>query len=276
MSHSVPIAETTSVAIEIGGLPLVLFSGDAGFHTMVQERYPGFARAGDRSESGMPPLYFDVEILRDGELTGDEDVRVWKESEIWNVRRGDFHAQFNLASRKGCIRQELNPYALNSIMRIVHTVYLAYNDGFLLHAASAVRNRSAFVFSGISGSGKTTISRCAPGDVTLLTDEISYIRAQENEYRAWGTPFSGELANPGENISAPVRQLFFLEKGPENQIRNLPKVEAIRLLLRNVLFFCEDEDLVHRVFDSTCDFVERVPVHGLTFVPDARVWRLIR
>jgi hypothetical protein len=33
--------------------------------------------------------------------------------------------------------------------------------------------------------------------------------------------------------------------------------------------------LVHRVFQTACDFVGRVPVYRLTFVPDARVWEMI-
>ena len=37
----------------------------------------------------------------------------------------------------------------------------------------------------------------------------------------------------------------------------------------------EDAELVQAVFQSALDFVERVPVRRLTFVPDERVWELI-
>ena len=80
----------------------------------------------------------------------------------------------------------------------------------------------------------------------------------------------------GENKSAALRALFFLDKGPENRIEPLESGEAVRLLLRNILFFAEDEELVRLVFQSACEFVERVPVSRLTFVPDQRVWDLIR
>jgi hypothetical protein len=36
-----------------------------------------------------------------------------------------------------------------------------------------------------------------------------------------------------------------------------------------------DAELVQAVFQSALDFVERVPVRRLTFVPDARAWELI-
>ena len=180
------------------------------------------------------------------------------------------------ARGRGRIRQSANPYSIDSVLRIVHTLILAREGGFLLHSAGAIRNGKAFLFSGVSGAGKTTISRLAPPDVTLLTDEVSYIRRDQDGYRACGTPFAGELARVGENCSAPIGCLFFLKQGPENKIEPVAKAEAIRRLMRNILFFAEDSDLVQRVFQSACEFVERVPVQQLTFVPDSRVWDMIR
>jgi hypothetical protein len=67
-----------------------------------------------------------------------------------------------------------------------------------------------------------------------------------------------------------------LAQGPENRIDPVPHREAARSLLANVLFFAEDEELVQSAFYSAFEFVSRVPVSRLTFVPDARVWELIR
>jgi hypothetical protein len=47
-------------------------------------------------------------------------------------------------------------------------------------------------------------------------------------------------------------------------------------LLRNILFFAEDPQLVNGLFHSACEFVSRVPVFELTFRPDAAVWDLIQ
>lgn len=266
-------AAVDSLAIEIGGIPILLESTSPEFQQMVERYYPGFIRP--PAEFRATSLHLSVELQNSAGLVNDEDVRVWKQRDQWCIRRGDFEAELNLDSGCGCIRQDLNPYALNTILRIVHTLYLARAQGFLLHAASAVRNNRAFVFSGVSGAGKTTISRCAPEDVVLLTDEISYIRQIDDQYSAWGTPFAGEMGTPGANISAPLAKLFFLEKGPENRIDDMDPSEALRLLLRNTLFFSNDEAAVAAVFDSACALLERVPAQRLAFVPDASVWELI-
>ena len=143
------------------------------------------------------------------------------------------------------------------------------------HSASAIRNGKAFLFAGVSEAGKTTISRLAPRDVTLLTDEISYVRKKDAGYVAYGTPFTGELAKLGENVSASIAALYLLAKGQENRIDPISAGEAARSLLANLLFFAEDEELVRATFHSAFEFVSRVPVSRLTFVPDARVWGMI-
>jgi len=203
------------------------------------------------------------------------DLLVKKHAGLWTFRRGDFRAEWNPETGIGKILQSANPYSADAVLRIVHTLILARQGGFLLHAASAVRDGRAFLFSGVSGAGKTTISRLAPPDATLLTDEISYIRPDGNGFRAFGTPFAGELATLGENVSAPVSTLFFLEKGEENRVENVSKDQAMRSLLRNILFFAEDSELVNLVFQSACNFVERVSIRRLVFVPDRRVWERI-
>jgi hypothetical protein len=260
------------IAIEIGGLPILLRTQDSVFRELLATRYAGFVGATSR-----PRFEFDVDLITPTpDIASDEDVSVSIQDGEWQLRRGDFRARWDANAGRGRIRQSANPYSIDSVLRIVHTLILAREGGFLLHSASAVRDGRAFLFSGASGAGKTTISRLAPADVTLLTDEISYVRRDADGYYACGTPFAGELARDGENCSAPIGSQFFLAKGPTNRIESMDTAEAARRLLRNILFFAEDAELVTLIFRSACEFVDRVPVKRLTFAPDARVWDLIR
>jgi hypothetical protein len=161
------------------------------------------------------------------------------------------------------------------VLRIVHTLLLARKGGFLLHASSAIRNGRAFLFSGVSGAGKTTMARLAPPDADLLTDEISYVTRRDNSYFAAGTPFYGELSRVGENLCAPIEALYLLAKGPENKIEPVAGADAVRGLLGNILFFARDPEFVRMVFDAALDFAGRIPVCRLTFVPNSSVWELL-
>ncbi|HVI09421.1 MAG TPA: hypothetical protein VND65_14125 [Candidatus Binatia bacterium] len=262
--------EQLSVVIAVGEIPVRVNTTDAGFLAMLEDRYAGFVSDTDASE-----FEFDIELIPSGN-SRVEDVRVACRDGKWLMTRGDFRAEWNPAARKGNIRQTANPYSIDAVLRITHTLILAGQGGFLLHSASAIRNGKAFLFAGVSGAGKTTISRLAPPDATLLTDEISYVRKVGDQYVAFGTPFTGELAKLGENTSAPVDTLFLLGKAQENRVEPVGIAEAGRELLANMLFFAEDQEMVGRAFQAACEFVEKVPVRRLHFVPDARVWDLVR
>jgi hypothetical protein len=271
MNRASQVAANDPVAIEIGGMAIAVHTEDSVFRRLLENRYAGFIKS-----SVNPQFEFDIQLFEPEEPTdADEDVQVRLQNGQWLFERGDFRARWDSRAGRGHIRQSRNPYAIDSVLRIVHTLILATQGGFLVHAASVIRDGRAFLFAGVSGAGKTTISRLAPPDATLLTDEISYVRRTDNQYQACGTPFAGELARVGENQSAPLSALFLLEKGPENRIETVGSADAIRLLLRNILFFAEDAELVNLVFGSACEFVEQVPVRRLIFVPDQRVWEMI-
>jgi hypothetical protein len=259
------------VVIAIGGVPVRVNTADPDFLDMLQDRYAGFV-----SDETLAEFDFDVDLAAPAFADPEADVSVTQRSGRWFMERGDFRAEWNPATRTGSIRQSANPYSIDAVLRIVHTLVLARQGGFLLHSASAIRNGKAFLFAGVSGAGKTTISRLAPADATLLTDEISYVRRLGEDYVAFGTPFTGELAKLGENRSAPVAALYLLAQGRENRVEPVGASDAGRELLANTLFFAEDQELVHWAFQAACDFVHRVPVYRLTFMPDARVWEMIR
>jgi hypothetical protein len=332
------------VCIDIGGIPILVHTASPEFAHLLKDRYgpfvvrsapsanpssdrpalgghegrpclPGRPRSKAPFRTGQgPPLQavfeLEVELVPPGIVSDAEDVRVSLNGGRWVMERGDFRAEWDPKHRRGWVRQSPNPYSIDSVLRILHSLVLAREGGFLVHAASALRNGRAFLFAGVSGAGKTTISRLAPPDVVLLTDEISYVRPwkqgianreqgtgnreqgttpglQDNThqptgraesfpaYEAFGTPFAGELARIGENLRAPVAALYLLTRGAGNTFEAVSHAEAARALLRNILFFAQDEELVRLVSQSAFDFVSRVPVRRLVFAPDARVWELI-
>jgi len=269
MAHPA-IGQDQQVIIGIGGIPALVRSDSPDFLRMLERRYSGFISAQRRGG-----FEIDVELVPPAKITDEEEVTVRFAHGKWKIERGDLRAEWEPDRRRGRIVQSANPYSIDTALRIIHSLILASEGGLLVHAASAVRNGRAFIFAGVSGAGKTTISRLATLDAKLLTDEISYVRRGATGYLAYGTPFAGELAEPGENIEAPLGGLYFLEKGPENILEPLSGPEAVRMLLANVLFFANDPELVSMIFESACQLVRDVPVYRLTFFPDQRVWELI-
>jgi hypothetical protein len=260
-----------TLTITIGRLPVRFSLADSSFRALLAERYSSFLQA---DASCRERIEFEVRTVAPGHVPGPEGLEVRCEGGKWRLGRGDFRAEFDLRARHGTLTLFPNPYSVDALLRIVHSLLLASSGGVLLHASSGIRNGRGVVFSGISGAGKTTIARLAPAGVQLLTDEVSYLRREGSAYRVYGTPFSGELGLKGEDVSAPLAAIHLIEHGAENRREALAPSEAVRRLLRNVLFFAQEPDLVAGVFATLCDLVERVPVYRLAFAPDARVWEL--
>lgn len=268
-------ARPHSLDVGIGGVHVRLRTDSPDFITLMTDRFRGFVGHVDA-----PDHVFDVDIVpvtyaEDESLDGiTTEVRVLRDGPKWRLLCGDFDAEWDPGTRHGHVRLHPSPYSLDSVLRILHTVLLAEQGGMLMHASSVVLNGRAYLFTGVSESGKTTISRLAPPHAHVLTDEMSFIRLEAGEYFAYGTPFAGELATPGENMRAPLAGIFLLAKGADNRIDLFDRGQAIRTVMANILYFARDDALTSKVFDNAIALATRVPVKRLTFFPDARVWDL--
>jgi hypothetical protein len=276
-AHTEPargVSAAHPLTIEIGGLAIRLRAPDEAFRQMLAGRYSSFLRPESRAEMEFDLLSAAPEALAAGQ-DPDQKLELRYERELWRLSRGDFLATFDLRTRRGQLACVPNPYSVDALLRIVHSLLLAPAGGLLLHASGGIRGGRGVLFSGVSGAGKTTIARLAPADVQLLTDEISYLRKEGDGFRVYGTPFSGELGIQGEDVSAPLAAIYLIEHGAANRRERVPESEAVRRLMRNTLFFAQEQRLVAHVFSTVCELARRVPVYRLEFLPDARVWDVL-
>ena len=258
------------MSIQIGDIPIRVRASDQDFVTLLERRYRGYLG----SDSGGELLEIELHQPREDD---DAEVTVRHGDGQWRIQRGDFEAVWNPVDHRGKVRQAPSPYALDSTLRIIHSLVLSQEGGFLVHGASAIRNGRSHFFAGVSGAGKTTLARMAPADVTVLTDEISYIKKRGSEYIAYGTPFAGELGHAGENTSAPLGAWFMLLQGDDNRLEPIHNQgEAVRSLMKNILFFAREPEWTARIFHAVCDFVARVPGYRMIFRRETAAWDLVQ
>ena len=134
------------ITVEIGGMPIVLRTRDNAFRQLLARRYAGFV------DSSAPPRFeFDIELTKRAASAPDDDVRVEMQNGTWRLRRGDFRAQWDPDAGRGHIRQSANPYSIDSVLRIVHTLILAREGGFLLALRRGHSQRTGLSFLGSVG-----------------------------------------------------------------------------------------------------------------------------
>ncbi len=147
--------------------------------------------------------------------------------------------------------------------------FLAWRRGFLLHAAGLVVQQKAFLFTGSSGAGKSTISRLLAESKKgkPLSDERVIVREIENVFHAFGTPWAGTEEISG-NCQAPLAGIFFLKHGKGNHIERLDACTAGDRMLSLASIPWYDPDAAAAIIAFSKQVVAAVPCYEFSFTPD--------
>jgi hypothetical protein len=262
------------VPLEIGGVRVLIRCEDESYLDLIRDRYEGFQIP---DAAGAHPHSFDLRITVQEDLLPGSEVTPTVEEipEGFRFHRRDFHVTVDTArkSLEGSVARSM--YSFDSMLRVFYTLLLLDLDGVLVHGSSIVESGKAFLFYGVSGSGKTTTTILSQPR-TILSDELTLVRKIEGEYRAFGTPFWGELQKNGENIHAPLHRILLLLQDPDVYLEEQTPRQALQRLLPCILFFAQGPELVNRVVERVVDLVQAVPTAALHFRKDDTFWELLK
>ena len=170
-------------------------------------------------------------------------------------------------------------YPLDQLLSI-HT--LAPLDGMVVHSAGWAHGGRAIVVAGVSGAGKTTVSRlmrAADGELLGLSDDRILVARPpgnltprtsnpgERGWRAWGTPWAGE-GLVASSDSADLGAIGLLEHAGREPLKLLPKDEALRRILPTVSVPWYDPGRAAQVLETLGAMLAEVPAYLLRFRPN--------
>lgn len=151
--------------------------------------------------------------------------------------------------------------ALESLLRLLWSVFLPRAGGALFHACGFRHDGRGVLAPGPSGAGKTTLARKLPNPHQVLSDEVVAVhRDGQGAWRISGTPFFGELQRVGGSMQSwPLAGIAFLEKRGELGSRTLDSGEAVLRALACLLCFETDLETVQRNFALVVALCAEVP-----------------
>lgn len=136
---------------------------------------------------------------------------------------------------------------------------------FLMHASVLEVDGYAYAFSAPSGTGKSTHTALWLKNIPnsrVLNGDKPLLRVEENgTVTAYGTPWNGK-ENWGENISAPLKAVCFLERGLVNEIRRVSEEETV-MRLAHQLYLRGDRGSVNLQLALMDSFVRTVPFYAI-------------
>lgn len=162
------------------------------------------------------------------------------------------------------------------------THFLSKKQGALFHSCGVDAAGHGCLFSGVSGSGKSTTARLwreFGGPLAhLLGEERIAIRKTNDRFvmsaAPWYTP--REMTDLDE---VPMERIFILSHAPKNHTRRLRPAEAVKLLIPLLYLPFWDPNAMTSSLDFIYDLCSSIPCYEYGFTPDARavdaVWQLI-
>lgn len=123
------------------------------------------------------------------------------------------------------------------IYRIICRKILEY-DAMLMHCAAICVDGEAYLFTAVSGTGKTThisLWKEKFGDRCFVVNgDKPILRMVDGKFYACGTPWRGK-ENYGTNLNVPIKAICILERGEKNEIKQIPAHEAISTVITQTL-----------------------------------------
>lgn len=179
---------------------------------------------------------------------------------------------FSLTSTKWSLKIEtrektVDPlrYPLDGL--IIYYLTLMHSD-ILIHASGVSDNGKGYIFSGVSGRGKSTIAHLwHETGADVIHDDRLVLRKNDIGYTMYNTPVY-ENDEPSE---APLSKIFLIEHGKQNKSERINGAAAITSVLSNCIQHNWGPEPVGTLLGSVSDLCSQVPVYRLAFKPDHTV-----
>lgn len=157
-----------------------------------------------------------------------------------NIQRRDIEYEAS-AAEKNDVAEGRAPVAYPEYYLELLAVYrkiadfVIDKDILLMHGSAIAVDGEAYLFTAVSGTGKSTHTRLWRehfGDrAVMVNDDKPLLRVTESETRIFGTPWNGKH-RLGNNIDLPLRAVCFLRRGEKNTIREVSYGELFPTLLQ--------------------------------------------
>ena len=171
-------------------------------------------------------------------------------------------------------RPDMNegPYLYTLICKRILSDY----NGFFFHSSALELDGEGYLFTALSGTGKSTHTRNwrrVFGDrVTMINDDKPLVRKIDGKFFVCGTPWMGK-SDIGCNRVAPVKAVYVLQRGEDNRAERVSPGLVLKQLLEATLLPKNRSDM-QKLLALFNDLFSEVPLILLTCNKDADAARV--
>ena len=147
--------------------------------------------------------------------------------------------------------------------------YLTVKSGdIMIHASGVNHSGYGFLFSGISGKGKSTMAGLwKENGAEIIHDDRLIIRKMSDTWQMFNTPIYNDEVPKGSVLT----HIYLIEHGTENKLVRLRESEAVSNVLANCIQQNWDPEIIKGLISNLSDICSYIPVFRLSFLPDSSI-----
>jgi hypothetical protein len=159
--------------------------------------------------------------------------------------------------------KEIDPFEYPLDGLILYYLAVIHKD-IMIHASGINISGKGYLFSGISGKGKSTIAKLwEDAGAKVIHDDRLILRKTRGDYRMFNTP----VYNSDEPTDSILNRIYIIE----NKLVHLKGASAISLLMANCIQHNWSSGIIASLLDSVSIMCGTIPVFRLFFKPDGSV-----
>ena len=163
-------------------------------------------------------------------------------------------------------------FSIGTVLMLMFAFATARKNTLLMHSSVTVKDGTAYLFLGKSGTGKSTHSQLWINNIEgceLLNDDNPVLRVEDNgEVRVYGSPWSGKTPCY-RNLHYPVGAIVDLHQAKVNSIRRQSLFEAYASLYVSYSGYRFIKEMADGLHSTNERIVSMVPCYSLHCLPDA-------
>lgn len=149
-----------------------------------------------------------------------------------------------------------------------------YFGGLLIHASGVNDHGNGYLFTGVSGIGKSTMASIWENQGAQIVNDDRLMLFKEGEnYIFSNTPMPYYI---DVSKQAPLKAIFLLNQSTTNFCRQISGTQALSLVMANFMQQLFDSSIVEIHLEKAMDLVLKTPVYELGFKPDNEIVDLVR
>ena len=192
----------------------------------------------------------------------------------WAMVVLDFHAKsltyyFDVIHRPILFDPFLYPLGILALIYLAHQ-----HEGLVVHASGVFDGEKGYLFTGLSGIGKSTMARLwLQQGAVIINDDRLVIMPDNGSFTIHNTPMPYYVDVPKQ---ATLKGIFLLSQSPENYCRPVSGAVAMMRFMANCMQHLHSDAFVKEHLVIVEAIASKVPIFELGFKPDSDVVELVR